>query len=124
MAIELPEVRQRVGQRLRILAPAETLDANDSETIDAGLDAVIAYLYALDIITIDIEDGVELHYVTPLVMMTAAVLVDAFQIPEPRRSVLRDEGLLGLPSASLAERMMRKLVYARGTGEPVSVEYF
>ena len=124
MAVELSEIRKRVGQRLRILAPAETLDANDAETIDAGLDAVVAYLDALELITLDLEDGVEEQYVTPLTMMAAAVLVDSFQIPEPRRSVLRDEGLLGLPNASLAERMLRKLLYSRDTGEPVKSEYF
>jgi hypothetical protein len=104
------DLQERVARKLQLIADAESLDANYAATIIEGLLAVQAQLDRLGIASLDVANGIDNSYVEPVAEMAAAVLVDDFQIPEPRRSQLVAAGKLGLPGRSPAERFMRDLM--------------
>ena len=104
------DLKVRVARKLQIVADSESLSAEDGELIEVGLSAVETAINTLGITSLDIADGVNEPLAEPLVMMAAAYVVDEFQIPDPRRSVLRAEGMIGLPGRSIAERQLRTLV--------------
>jgi hypothetical protein len=104
------ELQERVAQKLQLIADAESLNANYAALIIDGLLAVQAQLSRLGIASLDVENGIDHIYVEPVAGMTAAALVDDFQIPEPLRSQLIAAGKLGLPGRSPAERFMRDLL--------------
>ena len=104
------ELQERVAQKLQLIADAESLDANYAAVIMDGLLAVQAQLSRMGIASLDVENGIDHIYVDPIAEMTAATLVDDFQIPEPRRSALIAAGKLGLPGRAPAERFLRDLL--------------
>ena len=104
------ELQSRVAQKLQLIADSESLDANYAALIIDALLAVQAQLSRLGIASLDVENGIDHIYVEPIAEMTAAMLVDDFQIPEPRRTQLVAAGKLGLPGRSTAERFLRDLL--------------
>ena len=108
--ISYTDLQERVARKLQLIADAESLDANYAATIIEGLLAVQAQLDRLGIASLDVANGIDNIYVEPVAEMTAAILVDDFQVPEPRRSQLIAIGKLGLPGRSPAERFMRDLL--------------
>ena len=108
--VPFADLKVRVARKLQIVADSEDLSAEDGALIETGLSSVETAINTLGIVWLDLADGVSEPLADPIVMMVAAYVVDEFQIPEPRRSVLRSEGMLGLPGRSLAERQLRTLV--------------
>ena len=118
-----PELQERIGRRLGIIADTESLSAEDGDLIGHGLSFVESWLDTMGIYSLAVADGVNEPFATPVIMAAAAHMVDEFQIPEPRRSQLKAEGLLGLPARSLAERMLRNAAEAPTTKLQVAVDF-
>lgn len=104
------DLKNRVAQKLQILADTESLSAEDGAKIADGLLSVQAELSRIGVVTLDVERGINEPYADAVALMGAAHLVDDFQIPEPRRSQLLAQGGIGLPGRSLAERRLRAMV--------------
>jgi len=100
------EFQTRVGRKLQVLAEGQTLPAEYATLIQDAIHSVSAQIDEAGF-PIDITSGVRHLYVDPLVELCAAELADEFQLPEPRRSMLRANGW-GLPGRSPAERRLRR----------------
>ena len=110
--LSLTDLKVRVARKLQILHDSESLSAEDGELIGAALDSVETALSTLGIVNLDLETGISEPLADPVAMMGAAYLVDEYQIPEPRRAILRAEGMIGIPGRSIAERQVRALAEA------------
>ena len=71
--------------------------------------ANVVELDRLGILSASFVDGIDELHAFPVIRMAAARLVDEFDIPEPRRSLLVADGALGVPGRSLAERQLRAI---------------
>lgn len=124
MAVTLNTVADRVAQKLGILAVGDVLSAEDGEVIRAKVQTVRDQLSEMEIVSMNLTAGIRDSYVAAVVDMAAAQLVDEYGLPEPRRSQIRAEGLLGLNPMSPAERWMRKVTRFPSAGGPVSADYY
>lgn len=118
------DMATRVGQKMGIISVGETLSYEDSVLIQERLLAARDQLETLEIVELDLESGIDEVYADAVAMIVAAMCVDEFTLPEPRRSTLRAEGLLGLPNTSLAERILRKLTYRPAVHRTTAVDYY
>ena len=124
MPVNLPTFLERVGRKLGILPVGQSLSAEDGELILEKSKALQAQLEKFEIVTLDFSDGIDDSMVDILVDMCAALLVDDFMIQEPNRSRWAQEGILGLPQTSIAERRLRKLMAPMLVLRPVRFEAF
>ena len=123
MANSYADLKERVARRLGIVADGEQVSTEDGDVIADGLSFVEAWLDTQGVYSLSVEDGVNDPFALPVVMAAAAHLVDEFQIPEPRRTQLKGEGMLGLPARSLAERLIRSLAEAPTTKLQTAVDF-
>ena len=124
MSVSFPTMKERVARKLGVLAVGNSLSAEDGELIGERCLSLQKQLEALEIVTIDFDEGIDELYDDIIVAMVAALLVDDFMLPEPKRSALAREGILGLPAASPAERQLRKVLAPQRVSKPVRAEYF
>jgi hypothetical protein len=122
--VSLPQFKERVARKLGVLAVSNSLSAEDGELIGEKCDAIQKQLQDLDIATIDFDDGIEDVMVDSIIAMVAALLVDDFMLGEPKRSKIAQEGILGLPTTSMAERQLRKILSPTVVSQVVRTEYF
>lgn len=124
MSISFPIMKERIARKLGVLAVGNTLSAEDGELIGERCLSLQKQLEAFEIVNLDFEDGIDELYDDIISAMVAALLVDDFMLPEPKRSTLAKEGVLGLPVASVAERQLRKVLAPQRVSKPVRAEYF
>lgn len=117
-------MKERVGRKLGILAVSDSLAAEDALLIGEKCLTLQSQLEVLEIVNVDFVDGIDQLIADIIVDMVAALLVDDFMLPEPKRSNLAREGILGLPVTSVAERRLRKLLATTRVAPPVKAEYF
>lgn len=108
MAIPLAELFQRTGAKLEILRADESLDAADGDLIADAYTSLHDQLLSEGLMTWSKTDDVPEWAVPIMVDMLAAMLVDDFGIEEPRRTVVKIEGVLGSSPVSPAERRLRR----------------
>jgi hypothetical protein len=124
MAVLFPIMLERIARKLGVLPVGEPLSPEDGQLIREKCLSLQAQLEAFDIVTLDFNDGIDDSYADIIADMGAALLVDDFMLPEPKRSKLASEGVLGLPVASVAERRLRKLLQPNKALRPVKAEYY
>lgn len=124
MAVTFAKFKERVAQKLGVLAVGDSLSADDGEIIGQAALELQAMLDSQDLLTLDIENGVSDEYSGPLVDIVAASLLSEYGVPEPRRSTLLAEGGWGLPNTSIAERRLRKLISGPALGETTKAQFF
>lgn len=124
MSVSFPTMKERVARKLGVLAVGNSLSAEDGQLIGERCLSLQKQLEALEIVTIDFDEGIDELYDDIIVAMIAALLVDDFMLPEPKRSTIAREGILGLPVASPAERQLRKVLAPQRVSKPVKAEYF
>jgi hypothetical protein len=124
MSVSFPEMKERIARKLGVLAVGNTLSAEDGELIGERCLSLQKQLESLEIVSIDFDDGIDELIDDVIVAMAAALLVDDFQLGEPKRSKIAGEGVLGLPIASVAERQLRKVLAPQRVSQPVKAEYF
>lgn len=108
--VSFVELQNQVARKLGILPAGQDIGADDGQIIGDALLSVQEQLSQLRVAYFDLKNGVELAYSEPLAMMGAAATVDEFEVPEPKRSQLIAQGVIGMPGRSLAERRVRDLV--------------
>jgi len=124
VSVNFFQFKEEVAKKLGVLPVGNSLSAEDAEEIRKKCVAVQKQLQELDIATIDLEDGIDEVMVDSISAMVAALLVDTFMLGEPKRSKLASEGILGLPTTSIAERQLRKILSPTVVSRPVRAEYF
>ena len=107
--VNFTDLKFRVAQKLHIIAQTEQLSAEDGAVIEQALIGLESELDRLGILSASFVDGIDEMHAFPVIRMAAARLVDEFDIPEPRRSMLVADGALGVPGRSLAERQLRAI---------------
>jgi hypothetical protein len=117
-------MRERIASKLGVLPVGNSLPPEDANLIEQRCVSLQKQLDALDIAQIDFEDGIDELIDNIIVAMVAALLVDDFQLGEPKRSQIAGEGALGLPVTSPAERQLRKILAPTRVSRPVRAEYF
>lgn len=123
MAISSNEFKEKVGQKLGILATSESLSAEDGALIGDKMDALERMLGEREIVQVSFADEIDVIFMEPLVAMVAAMCVDEFGVQGQERADLLNGGLLDLPVSSHAERQLRKIV-AKKPIRTVKVDYF
>lgn len=124
MSVNLFQFKERVARKLGVLPVGNSLSAEDAVLIGEKCEAIQKQLQELDIAVIDFEEGIDDVMVDSIIAMVAALLVDDFMLGEPKRSKIAQEGILGLPTTSMAERQLRKVLSPTVVSSPVRVEYF
>jgi hypothetical protein len=124
VSVSFPLMKERVARKLGVLAVGNSLSAEDGDLIGERCLSLQKQLEALEIVTLDFEAGIDELYDDIITAMVAALLVDDFMLEEPKRSKIAQEGVLGLPAASVAERQLRKIVAPIRVSKPVRAEYF
>jgi hypothetical protein len=108
--VTFAELQARVGRKLGILAEGTSLSAEDGAVIGAALQDVEEQAALLmNGLPFTVTTEMANAYADPVVDMAAALLVNEFGIPEPKRSQLLVMGALGAPGRSPAERKLRLL---------------
>lgn len=124
MSVNLFLFKERVGRKLKILPVGNSLSAEDGQLIGEKCQAIQKQLQELNIATIDFADGIDDSIVDSIIAMVAALLVDDFMLGEPDRSKIAAEGILGLPTTSMAERQLRKILAPVQVSPVLRTEYF
>jgi len=124
VSVSFPLMKERVARKLGVLAVGNSLSAEDGDLIGERCLSLQKQLEALEIVTLDFEAGIDELYDDVITAMVAALLVDDFMLEEPKRSKIAQEGVLGLPAASVAERQLRKILAPIRVSKPVRAEYF
>ena len=115
----------RVGQRLGIVPAAGSLSAEDGELVDSAYTSLVYELSEHDLCWWAGDDVVPDQYADILIGMTAAMLVNEFGIPEPRRTQLKTEEAFGMPVPTPFERRLLRLLRIGADTEPdQETEYF
>ena len=110
-----------VGRKLQIIGDSETLSAEHAAIIINGLLSLQAQIDRVGLASFDVANGIDYPYVDVFAELTAAELVDDFQIPEPRRSQLLATAKFGMPLRTAAERKLRQLL--DGTTQKVRAKH-
>lgn len=124
MSVNLFQFKERVARKLGVLPVGNSLSPEDAIVIGEKCDAIQKQLQDLDIAVIDFDDGIDEVMCDSIIAMVAALLVDDFMLGEPKRSKIAQEGILGLPTTSMAERQLRKILAPTAVSRPVKAEYF
>lgn len=122
--MNLTEFYDKVARKLGVLAVGEQMSADDADMIRGSYRMLVSLLEFHKLATWDADEPVPDHLAQILIDMVAAHLVDEFELPEPRRSTLRAEGMFGAASATLAERRLRAVLAVPYWGEPATTDYF
>ena len=102
------ELKDRVGQKLAIIAGNEELSAEDDAIIGNACTSVQAQALLLNIADLAVESGIDEAYADAFADLAAAECADAFDLPEPKRSII-GANKVGLPGRSPAEIRFRAL---------------
>jgi hypothetical protein len=124
MAIPLADLFQRTGAKLEILRADESLDASDGDLIGDAYVSLHDQLLTEGLMTWSVTDDVPEWAVPILVDMLACMLVDDFGVEEPRRTVVKIEGVFGSSPVSPAERRLRRQLALPYVANNVEVENF
>lgn len=112
------------AQKLGLVSVGETLTDDDNDILETRYTLVHDLLQNVGLTTWGVAEDVPDFVVLPLSSILAAACVDEFSIPEPRRSVLRAEGLLHQAPVSQAERTLRIQMAHQYIPTPNRAEYF
>jgi hypothetical protein len=124
VSVTFPQMKERIASKLGVLPVGNSLSPEDANLIEQRCTSLQKQLDALEIAQIDFDEGIDELIDNIIVAMVAALLVDDFQLGEPKRSQIAAEGALGLPVASPAERQLRKILAPTRVSRPVKADYF
>lgn len=124
MAVSLADLYQRTGAKLGIVRADESLSAEDGDLLGDTYASLHDQLLSEGLVTWSATEDVPDWSVPILVDMLAALLVDHFGLQEPRRSMVRAEGILGSAPVSPAERQLRRQLALPYTPHAVQQVYF
>lgn len=119
--VSYTELQELVGRKLQIIGDAETLSADYADIIIDGLLSIQSQINRLGLASFDVENGIDYPYVDVFAELTAAELVDDFQIPEPRRSQMLAGAKFGMPFRTAVDRKLRDLL--EGTTQKLRVKH-
>jgi hypothetical protein len=120
----LEDFQRRIAQRLAVLPVGGALDANDADVIQKAYEGLLQELGGHNLAWWNADEAVPDEYADCLIGMVAALVVDDFTIPEPRRSQLIGQGAFGLPNTSMNERRLRALTRAGPSTAATEIEFF
>lgn len=104
------ELKLATLRKLRVLAAGEDADPDDFALMGEKYVGLHAMLVEMSLVTWALSEDIPRKAEQPVISMLAAMTADDFGVAEPRASVLKAEGLLKLPQASVAERQLRGLL--------------
>ena len=124
MSVTLADLYQRTGSKLGIVRSEESLNAEDADLLGDTYASLHDQLLSEGLATWSASEAVPDWAAPILVDMLACLVVDHFGIEEPRRSLLRAEGSLGMAPVSLAERKLRRQLALPYVPQTVYQDYF
>jgi hypothetical protein len=122
--VDLAVFKLRVGQRLGIVPTAGSLESEDETLIEGAYESLIAELLAHDLANWNASDAVPDEYADICIGMTAARLVDEFELPEPRRSLMLAQSAFGMNAPTPDERRLRRLMAVPQFDDELATDYF
>jgi len=124
MSVSLADLYQRTGFKLEIIRATEPLSAEDGALIAATYVGLHDQLMTERLTNWGVTQDVP-EWAAPIVVdMLAALLVDEFGLEEPRRSIVKAEGILGAAPVSQAERRMRRQFSSPYIRNTIATEQF
>jgi len=124
MAVTLADLYQRTGAKLGIVRADESLSAEDGDLLGDTYASLHDQLLSEGLVTWSPTDDVPDWAAPILADMLASLVVDHFGLEEPRRSLVKIEGALGMSPVSLAERKLRRQLALPHVPQTVATEYF
>ena len=124
MSVTLADLYQRTGAKLGIVRAEESLSPEDGDLIADIYASLHDQLLSEGLMTWSVTDDLPDWAVPIIIDMLAALMCDHFGIDEPRRSLLRIEGILGSSPVSPAERKLRRQLALPHQTNTIYGEYF
>lgn len=97
-------------RKLKVIAAGETPNSEDFNLMTEKYLGLHAMLLEMGLVTWALTEDIPVKAEQPVIFMLAALAADEFGVPDPRASLLKAEGGLKLPQASIAERQLRALL--------------
>lgn len=112
-------------RKLKVIASGELANSDDLALMTEKYEGLHAMLLEMSLVTWALTEDIPTKAEQPVIFMLAALSADDFGVPEPRASVLKVEGGLKLPQASVAERQLRALLAPTPvSGTPQRATYY
>jgi len=118
------ELKTAALVRLAALPAGEAADPDDFATMTTKYASLHALLLTKELVTWALTESIPVKAQEPVIAMLAAMSVNEFTVPEPRKSQLIAEGALDMPTPSLAERQLRKALARRYVSTRLRATYF
>jgi hypothetical protein len=118
------DLKLAVLRKLKVIASGEEATSDDLALMTEKYNGLHAMLLSEELLIWALTEDIPAKCEEPVITMLAAHSADGFGVPEPRSSQLKAEGLLGLPAASPAERLLRKLLAPKHVNSTLKTEYF
>lgn len=118
------ELYRQTLERLQVAADGEPALPGDVQLLTKRYRRIFELLMSKELAEWDVEEEIPDDAGLAMVMILAAHSAEEFQVPEPRKSALKAEGLLDLPVPSLGERMLIKRRGKRYISQPIRTDYF
>jgi hypothetical protein len=109
---------------LGIVPTAGSLEAEDETLVEGAYESLVAELLAHDLANWNSTDAVPDEYADICVGLTAARLVDEFELPEPRRSLILAQSAFGMSAPTPDERRLRRLMAVPQFDDELQADYF
>jgi hypothetical protein len=116
--------RIATARKLRILADGGSLGAEEDDKLITKYAGLHAMLQGEELAPFEVDDDVPENCQEPMIDMLAALSVEEFAIPEPRRSTLLMFGSLFMDPMSPAERRLRKVLATKYVSQTLSTDYY
>jgi hypothetical protein len=120
----LNELYRLTLARMQVAADGEPAQPGDIATVRARYSVVFELLNAKGLADWDAEDDIPPDAGFAVSLVLAAYCSEEFFVPEPRKSTLKAEGYLDLPSPSLAERTLKNRNSSKYLSQPAKAEYY
>lgn len=124
MSTELADLYQQTAIKLELVRAEQNVSAEDGAIIARYYLALHDQLLSEGLVTWKNDEAVPDWSAPIIVDMLAAMLVDEFGLEEPRRSIVKMEGVLSNNPVSPAERKLRRQVAQPYISSPIRTEDF
>lgn len=104
------DLKHATLRKLKVIAAGEAANSDDFSLMGEKYTGLHAMLLEMSLVTWALDEDIPVKAEQPVIFMLAALSADDFGVPEPRATVLKAEGGLKLPQASVAERQLRALL--------------
>jgi hypothetical protein len=118
------EIKHEALRKLKVISAEEFASAADYQLMTRKYLGVHAMILEMELVIWAVTENIPSKCEQPMIAILCAHSADEFGVKEPRATLLKGEGMLGLPAASPAERLLRKVLTPTIVKSQVRADYF